>query len=145
MASGATRSIGALIWIAASVIRFLLVVAFDQRLEPVEAGIPELLPLTHPPLGFLERPGVDADEVRAANLAPSDQPRVLQHLHVLGGAGEGHSKRLAELTNRFLAEGEASQHSAPRRVGQRMERHVESIINHVVEYRTCSTDCQPIS
>src|SRR6185437_1462410 len=134
MASGAMRSIGAVTGIAAaSAIVFLLVfVTFDQGLEPIEAGGPELLPLPKPPLGFLERLRFDADEVCAALLAPRDKARLLEHLHVLGSAGERHREGLGKLADRFFTQREAGEHSAPRRIRQRAERRIESILNHKV-------------
>ena len=82
--------------------------------------------------GFLERAGFEADDVRPPLLAPRDEAGILQHLHVLRGAGEAHVEGARKLADRFRAEREAGEHSAPRRIGQRMERRVESIFNHVV-------------
>ena len=74
-----------------------------------------------------------------------DQARLFEHFHVLRCAGEGHAKRLAKFADRFLAEREARKHSAPGRVGKRPKRRIESIFNHVVYFRLCGADCQPIS
>jgi len=46
---------------------------FDEGLEAIEAGVPEFLPLPQPPLGFLERFGFEAAQVRAAMLAARDE------------------------------------------------------------------------
>ena len=63
---------------------------------------------------------------------------------MLGRAGEAHSERLGKLADRGFAERKLRQHSAPRRIGKRVENSVESIINHVVEYVQVEYDCQPI-
>src|SRR5437868_5211299 len=112
--SRATRSTRASMRIAASAILLLLVgVAFDERLEPVEADVPELFPLPQPAFGFFERAGFDPDKVGSAALAPLNQPRVFEHFHMLRRAGEAHRERFGELADRFLAEREVCQNSAP--------------------------------
>src|SRR5690242_1337576 len=98
------RSMGTRISAAASVILLLLFVAFDERLEAVEAHGPEFLPLPEPTLGFFERPRFEGNDVRAADLSALQQPCVLEHLHVLGCAGEAHRERLRQFADRFVAE-----------------------------------------
>jgi hypothetical protein len=105
---------------------------FDEGLEAIEAGVPEFLPLPQPPLRFFERSGFQRADLLAAVAATLDQPRALQHLHMLGSAGERHSERFTQLADRFLAERQVGKHSPPGRIGQRMESRVESIFNHMV-------------
>ena len=105
---------------------------FDQRLELVEASGPELLPLPQPAFRFLQRLGLQRANLPAPRLLAFDEPRALQHLHVLRSAREGHREGLAKLAHRFVAEGEAGEHPAPGRIGQCPEGRVESLFNHVV-------------
>src|SRR4051812_5050822 len=145
MVSGATRSIGARICAVASamVLLLLVLVALNNRLEPVEPDRPVFLPLAEPALGLGERLGLKAAEMRAPDLLARDQPGPLEHFHMLRSAGEAHCKRLGERSDRSLAERELRQHPAPRRIGKRVENSIESILNHVVEYRPPGCDCQP--
>ena len=83
--------------------------------------------------------------MRAPDLLARDQARVFEHLHMLGGAGEAHRKGFGQLADRGFAKREPRQHPSPRRIGKRVEHRIESIINHVVNYRLVESDCQPIS
>src|SRR5437764_13581540 len=96
--SGAVRSIGARICAAASAIVLLLLcfVSFDQRFEAIEAHVPESLPLPQPFFGFGQRSGVERANLLAPRLAPSDEPRPFEDLHVLGRACNAHAERLGE-------------------------------------------------
>src|SRR5690348_18489761 len=97
MVSGAIFSRGNRIVAASAILLLLLLVAFDERLEAVEAGGPEFLPLPEPAFGFGQRSGIEGYEVGAADLAAGQQPGVLQHLHMLRSAGERHLERLGQL------------------------------------------------
>src|SRR4051812_42697967 len=145
MVSGATRSIGARICAVASamVLLLLFLVALNDRLEPVEPDGPEFLPLVEPALGLGERPGLKAAEVRPADLLARNQPGGFEHFHMLRSAGEAHRKRLGKRADRSLAERQLREHPAPRRIGERVEDNIESILNHVVEYVPAELDCQP--
>src|SRR5947209_638906 len=133
MVSGATRWIGASMRIAASVIGTLLfLISFDQRFETIETDRPEFLPLPQPILGFLERLCFEPNEMRAPSLATRDQPRVLEHLDVLRRSREAHLEGARELSDGLFAERETGKHPAPGRIGERVERCIESFFNHVV-------------
>src|SRR5690348_7657550 len=90
IALGAIFSTGSRIVAASFICVLLLLVAFDQRLEAVEAAGPVFLPLTEPAFGFGERLGNEADEMRTADLAARQKAGILQHLHVLGCTRERH-------------------------------------------------------
>ena len=77
-------------------------------------------------------------------LSARDEARGLEHLHMLRRAGEAHLIRFGKLADRGLAERELGEHAPPRRIGQRVEYVIESILNHVVEYRRVNDDCQLI-
>src|SRR5512144_2829513 len=101
---------------ASAIVLLLFLVAFDERLEAIETDVPEFLPLPKPARRLFERPGVELDEVCAADLAPGEQPGVLEHLHVLRCAGEAHADRTRQLADRLFAKREAGEHPAPRRI-----------------------------
>src|SRR4051812_42352145 len=112
MVSGATRSIGARICAGASamVLLLLVLVALNNRLEPVEPDGPEFLPLAQPALGLGKRLGLEAAEMRAPDLLARDQPGGFEHFHMLRSAGEAHRKRPGERADRSLAERELREH-----------------------------------
>ena len=73
-----------------------------------------------------------------------DQAGPLEHLEVLGDGGERHVERAGEVADRPLALGEHVEHPPPRLAGERVEHLVErDVLNHVVESRRATADCQP--
>ncbi len=73
--------------------------------------------------------------MRPTGLPPRQQPRLFEHFHMLGRAGEAHREGPGELADRFFAECQVGEHPAPGRVSQRAENGVESLFNHAVELR----------
>src|SRR6476469_5258152 len=104
----------------------------DDGLEAVEAKRPEAFPLAQPVFRFLERSRLQRADLLAANLAPPDQARALEHFHVLRCAREAHCEGLSQLPDGAVAEREAGEHPAAGRIGQRMKGRVESLFNHAV-------------
>lgn len=73
--------------------------------------------------------------MRSAPDLPPDEPRPLQHAHVLGGRRKRHPERLGQDADIFLAIGKTAEHGAAGGVGQRPKDTVEPLrsLNHVVE------------
>jgi len=71
-------------------------------------------------------------------LAP-DQPRPLEHAHVLRDRRGGHAERRGQLAHVRRSLGQPLEHAPPRRVGEGPEHSVQRVgttINHPVNYRT---------
>jgi len=97
----------------------------EERADAVELGFEHLVVLRDPG-GFggepsrAERAGPDASDL----LRPH-QPRLLEQLHVLLHAGEGHVELLGQLGDRRLSAPQSLEDPAPRPVGDRGEYGIE--------------------
>ena len=76
----------------------------------------------------------------------TNEPGRLQHAHVLGGRGEGHSERCRELAEVSLPARELPDDRAPSGVGQGVKNDVQpgrAIQNHKVYYTNWFYDFNP--
>ena len=86
--------------------------------------------------------------MRAALDGTAQQSRLLQHLHVLGGGGEGHVEGLGQLAHGARAAGQPPQHGPAGGIAQRAEHTIKRgglLFNHTVEHRVCNQIIQPKS
>jgi hypothetical protein len=86
----------------------------------------------------------------------AQQTASLERLDVLGGAGKRHAEGRGKFADSTLAAGQRMQHLSAGGVRECVEDMVEEagrgllfspalrFINHVVEYRICRKNCQPI-
>src|SRR5215813_749375 len=65
--------------------------------EPVEAPLPELAIVLDPVGDLLEKLGLQPAETPLYIAGTGDQPRLLQHLEMLGNRRKAHGERLGEL------------------------------------------------
>ena len=97
----------------------------EERVLRFEAGLPVPAELLGPERRVLERPGVQAAQVLTPDDAAADEFGPLQHAHVLGGGGEGHSEWRGELAEVALPAGELPDDRAAGGVGQGVEDEVQ--------------------
>jgi hypothetical protein len=99
-------------------------------IQALEAALPVLAIGLHPRSNLLQRFGLEpaGSPLRLATLA--DQPRVLQHLEMLGDGGEAEGKRLRQLVDGCLALSEPRQDGPPGGIGEGSEGGAQVINSH---------------
>ena len=115
--------------------------AFEQVLQAVEIGLPELLVEGEPVLRGLERLGVEADHAAGAAALALDEGGALEDVEVLGDGGEGDGVGLGELADGLLAADDVAEEGAAGGIGEGVEDRVEAglgvggggKLNHMVE------------
>jgi hypothetical protein len=112
---------------------------FQVAGERLEALVPEAAVAVEPLVGGFERRRHQTQVVDPPVAPAREQARPFEYPQMLGDRGLGHPKRARELGDRgFGAVGQTRDHRAPGRVGERMERGVESgggrMVNHMVNY-----------
>jgi hypothetical protein len=109
----------------------------EERVQCFEAGLPVPAELLGPQRHFLERRCAQAAEVLPPDDAAADEFGPLQHAHVLGGGGEGHSKGRGEFAEVAFPDGELPDDRAAGGVGQGVKDDIQSgrsIYYHMVYY-----------
>ena len=107
----------------------LVWLALKRFIEPVEAFLPERAVLLQPIRGLRERLGFHAARTELRLTAARDEPRALEHAHVLGNGRQRHREPPRQLADRFVAPGKPLEDRAPRGVGERAERLGEQAHN----------------
>src|SRR5499425_229210 len=106
----------------------------DNRVQLVEACVPELAIPLDPGRLFLQSARADLAGPHAPDLLRGDEPGLLQDTDVLLHAREGHVELLGEVGNRGLCTSELLQNAASGGVRERGERSIEAgfrILNHM--------------
>jgi len=78
----------------------------------------------------------------------ANKPGALQHFDMLRCRLERHGEWCRQFADVAVLEFQAVQHRSPRRIGEGMEDGIQLcgfIINHMVDYMTGLSDCQPVS
>src|SRR5687768_35577 len=118
-------------------IDLLLALQFlDERVELVEACVPELAIPLDPRRLLVESAQAEPAGPHAPDLLRRDQPGLLQDGDVLLHAREGHVELRGEVRDRRVGASELLQDAAPGGVRERGERDIEAgtrILNHQVQ------------
>src|SRR3954468_4522580 len=121
-------------------IKFLLPLQFlDNLVQLVKARGPELAVALDPCRLFGQCASAELAGPHASDLFRGDEPRLLQHAHMLLHAREAHVERLGEIRDRGVCTAELLQNTAPGGVRERSEGGVEAgprILNHMVQHMT---------
>src|SRR6478736_5510870 len=112
---------------------------FDNRVQLVEACVPELAVPLDPCRLFLQSAQAERAGPHAPDLLRGDEPRLLQDADVLFHPRKRHVKLLGKVRDRSVCTPELLQNAASGGVRERGERGIEAgsdILNHVVQYIT---------
>src|SRR6202163_3376279 len=111
----------------------------DNRVQLVEACVPELAVPLDPWRLFFQSALAERAGPHAPDLLRGDEPRLLQDADMLLHAREGHVELLGKVRDRSVCTPELLQNAASGGVRERGERSIEAgsgILNHVVQYVT---------
>src|SRR3984893_2080026 len=111
----------------------------DDRVQLVEACVPELAVPLDPCRLFFQSAQAQRAGPHAPDLLRGDEPRLLQDADMLLHAREGHVELLGKVRDRSVCTPEMLQNAASGGVRERGERGIEAgpgILNHVVQYVT---------
>src|SRR3954463_14782914 len=108
----------------------------NDRVQPVEASLPELAIFLDPCRLFLQSAQTEPAGPHATHLLGGDETHLLQDADMLLHAGEGHVELLGKVGDRSVGTPELLQNAASGGVRERGERGVErgvAILNHLVQ------------
>src|SRR6476619_269730 len=123
----------------ASIDLLLLFQFRNNRVQLVEACVPELAVPLDPCRLFLQPAQAELAGPHAPDLLRGDEPRLLQDADVLLHARKGHVELLGKVRDRGVGTPELLQNAASGGVRERGERDIDAgpeILNHVVQYIT---------
>lgn len=121
----------------------------NERLQGVELLFPEAAMLLQPPCRRSQHPSRQATVRHASFLHAYDQPGGLQHAEVFRDGWSGDVERLAEVAYRTFAPGQALDHCAPSRVGERGEQQIERLVGShsadMISYADDASGCDHVA
>src|SRR5579872_859856 len=95
--------------------------------QSIEALLPELPVVFHPPRNVLQRTSLQPARSPLRFAPARNQPRSLEHLQMLGNRRHAHGERRRQFGDRGLPRSQPRQNRPPRRVRQRSEGRAQLI------------------